>query len=223
MRSQYADVFNHDRWADGYDADVKREEDPVRVGYDAVLEWTVAQAHIGPGDVVVDLGSGTGNTAAYIGPAAAILCVDISQRMAEKARTKLGHRPEVRFVQADLLGFVAGQPEPCDAVVSTYAVHHLTDTEKGELFMGIAQMLRPGGRAVFGDLMVENAAELARLTEHYRAVGDEDTAEALAEEFFWQVDLSLRQLAAAGLAVVEVRRFSDLSWGICVRKPAAGE
>lgn len=222
MSSKYAQEYNHDPWADTYDADVQNANDPVRTGYDAVLDWTVAMAQTRPSDVVVDLGSGTGNTAARIGPAARILCVDISQRMAEIARRKLAGRSEVHFIQADLLEFVSAQPPPYDALVSTYAVHHLTDEEKGGLLRAIAASLRPGGRAVFGDLMVEDEAECARLIDHYRRLGDEETVEGLAEEFFWRIDLTLAQIAAAGLELVEMRRFSELSWGICVRRPDGG-
>jgi SAM-dependent methyltransferase len=220
MQSAYGAVFNHDPWAAGYDAEVQNEQNPIRAGYAAVLAWTVAQAQIGPQDVVVDLGAGTGNTTALIGPAAQIVCVDLSARMTELARAKLAHRPEVVFVQADLLGFLEGQAPLCDALVSTYAVHHLTEPEKGELFHRIAAHLRPGGRAVFGDLMGTNLAELVRLADYYRGIGDAETVEGLEEEFFWCIDVALDQLRAAGLEILEVRRFSTLSWGIATRKPA---
>ena len=35
MRSLYADKFNHDADAAGYDADVRNESDPIRAGYAA--------------------------------------------------------------------------------------------------------------------------------------------------------------------------------------------
>ncbi|MCC6169685.1 MAG: class I SAM-dependent methyltransferase [Caldilineaceae bacterium] len=219
MQSRHVADFNHDPWAEGYDAEVQNEQTPVRAGYSAVLDWTVAAAQITPAQVVVDLGSGTGNTSARIGAAARIVCVDISARMTAIAAAKLAHRPEVSFVQADLLGFFAIQPR-FDALVSTYAVHHLTGGEKGELLRLIAAGLRPGGRAVFGDLMVKNAAEQQRLVALYRGLGDADSVEGLTEEFYWRIDLTLPQIAAAGLELVEVRRFSELSWGICARRPA---
>lgn len=223
MQSRHVQDFNHDPWADDYDADVQNEQTPVRAAYDAVLDWTVAAANIRPSSVVGDLGSGTGNTTLRIGQAAAVYCVDISTRMAEIAQTKLAARPEVTFVRADLLGFFAEQHPPFDALVSTYAVHHLTDDEKGDLLRFVAAALRPGGRAVFGDLMVENAAEHARLVEMYRQLGDADTVEGLTDEFYWRIDLTLPQLAAAGLEVVELRRFSELSWGLCVCRPEAAD
>ncbi|HXF60291.1 MAG TPA: class I SAM-dependent methyltransferase [Caldilineaceae bacterium] len=227
MQSRYGALFNHDPWADNYDLDVQNERDPVRTAYGEVLAWTVAQAAIGPGDVVVDLGAGTGNTALLIPQAAAIICVDLSARMIELARPKLAHRPEVRFVQADLLGFFDdldfgaefGAPA-FDALVSTYAVHHLTEDEKDELFHRIARHLRPGGRAAFGDLMVLNRAERDRLVDYYRELGDADTVEGLTEEFFWIVEGIERRFADAGLAVTALRRFSTLSWGVSVRNMA---
>lgn len=227
MQSRYGALFNHDPWADNYDLNVQNERDPVRTAYGEVLAWTVAQAAIGPGDVVVDLGAGTGNTALLIPPAAEIICVDLSARMLALAQPKLAHRPEVRFVQADLLGFFDHldfgadfRTPPFDALVSTYAVHHLDEDEKDELFRRIARHLRPGGRAVFGDLMVENYAERDRLMDYYRRIGDDDTVEALDEEFFWIVEGIERRFADAGLAVTALHRFSTLSWGISARKAA---
>ncbi|MCB9160890.1 MAG: hypothetical protein H6644_13755 [Caldilineaceae bacterium] len=74
MRSRHVDEFNHDPWADDYDRNVRNEEDPIRAGYADTLAWTVAQAAIGPDDVVVDLGAGTGNTSALIPTARRGLC-----------------------------------------------------------------------------------------------------------------------------------------------------
>jgi putative AdoMet-dependent methyltransferase len=221
MQSQHGAQFNHDPWADSYDTDVQNELDPVRAGYPAVLAWTVARAEIGPADVVVDLGSGTGNTTLLIPPAARIYCVDLSARMTELARPKLAHRPEVHFIQSDLLGFFHADPPPFDVMVSTYAVHHLTTPEKGEMLQRLGQLLPPAGRAVFGDLMVENESERARLVELYRNQDDEETVEGLVEEFYWEIDQTERQLAEAGLTLVELQRFSELSWGLCVRRSQA--
>ena len=137
MRSRHVDEFNHDPWADDYDRNVRNEADPIRAGYADTLAWTVAQAAIGPDDVVVDLGAGTGNTSALIPTARRVVCVDISEKMTSLARPKLRHLPQVDYVIADLLEYYATDPVPCDAVVSTYAIHHLTAAEKETLFAGI--------------------------------------------------------------------------------------
>ncbi|MEZ4862598.1 MAG: class I SAM-dependent methyltransferase [Caldilineaceae bacterium] len=219
MQSQHVDEFNHDPWAAGYDEDVRNEADPIRAGYAAVLDWVVASAQIQPQDVVIDLGIGTGNTSQRIAAAQELIGVDISTHMMALARPKLAHLPQVTLVQADLLGFFAQRQRHCDALFSTYAIHHLTDDEKALLFRQIWQALAPGRRAVFGDLMFADAAAQSEITQKYAAAGDSEMVETFAEEFFWQLDLATYALHQANFHLVEVKRFSELSWGVCVEKP----
>lgn len=223
MRSRHVDEFNHDPWAQDYDHNVRNEEDPIRTGYAQTLAWTVAQAEIRPDSIVLDLGSGTGNTSALIPAAQQVVCVDISQKMTELARPKLAHLAQVDFVQADLLEYFAQYPAAqaarFDAVISTYAVHHLTEAEKATLFTRVFAALKPGGRAVFGDLMFRDAAAEAELRAAYAAAGMTDLILDFDEEFFWNIETALTALAEAGLAVEDVQRFSALSWGISVTKP----
>ena len=44
MRSEHADAYNHDPWAEKYDADVQMSEDPIRAGYNETLDWVVDTA-----------------------------------------------------------------------------------------------------------------------------------------------------------------------------------
>lgn len=220
MQSQHVDAFNHDPWAAGYDADVRNEAHPIRAGYGAVLDWVVAQAQIRPDDVVVDLGMGTGNTAQRIATAREVIGVDISTNMMALAQPKLNHLPNVTYVQADLLQFFNKAERRFDALVSTYAIHHLTEDEKAQLFRLIAQGLTPGRRAVFGDLMFADGAAREQLLQHYSALGDAEMIEAFTEEFFWLVDSATTALQAAGFTLIAVQQFSQLSWGICVERTA---
>ena len=218
MRSQHIDKFNHDEDAAAYDAGVLNESHPIRAGYEATLACVIEQADIQPGDVVLDLGSGTGNLSVRIPDCADLLCVDISAKMTEIARDKLNTRPNVRFIHADLLEFFGQDDQRYDAILSTYAVHHLTDDEKLVLFQHISERLNPRGRAVFGDLMVENESAVEELKAHFRANGHPDVASDMDDEFFWRVDPSVTALRDLGFDV-QTERFSDLSWGVAARKP----
>jgi len=218
MRSQHADTFNHDEDAADYDADVLNESHPIRAGYEATLAWVIEQAEVQPGDVVLDLGSGTGNLSVRVPDCADLVCVDISAKMTEIARDKLYQRENVRLIQADLLEFFGQDDQRYDAILSTYAVHHLTDDEKLVLFQHVWERLNPRGRAVFGDLMVENESVLDELKAYFRASGHPEVAVDMDEEFFWRVEPSVMALADLGFDV-QTERFSDLSWGITARKP----
>ena len=57
--------------------------------------------------------------------------------------------------------------------MSALAVHHLEDPAKADLFARVAQVLRPGGRFVLGDVVVpaDPADAVTRVTgEHDRPV-----------------------------------------------------
>jgi hypothetical protein len=75
MRSAHGKVFNHDDEADGYDAEVRNEKDPIRAAYSNVLEWVVKEARIISTSRVLELGSGTGNLSSRIPRCSELVCV----------------------------------------------------------------------------------------------------------------------------------------------------
>jgi putative AdoMet-dependent methyltransferase len=216
MRSVNADIFNHDEEADGYDADVRNESDPIRAGYDELLNWVINEARITATSRVLELGSGTGNLSCRIPACRELVCVDLSERMEAIARPKLAHISNRRFIKADLLEVFQKEIGLFDSIISTYTIHHLTDEEKRRLFAEIYGSLVPGGRAVFGDLMLQGEQQKVIKIREYRALDDFKTVEALQEEFFWMIDATTKDLNQLGFQV-ETRRFSDLSWGLRVR------
>jgi putative AdoMet-dependent methyltransferase len=217
MRSAHGQTFNHDEDADTYDADVRNASDPVRAAYPDVLAWVITAARIDSSSRVLELGSGTGNLSRLIPRCGELVCVDLSEQMDAIARVKLAHIPNRRFVKADILEALEFESVPFDSIVSTYAVHHLTDEEKRLLFKRIFVSLVPGGRAVFGDLMLQNRGEKVSKIREYLSKGDAKTAQAIEEEFFWSIDGAVQDLVGLGFQV-ETKRFSDLSWGVVALK-----
>jgi putative AdoMet-dependent methyltransferase len=221
-RSANADIFNHDNDAAGYDSDVRNEADPIRTGYQDVLRWVVQQAQITPTSRVLELGSGTGNLSELIASCGELVSVDVSGSMETIAKRKLRHLANRRFIKADILEVFTHELGKFDAVISTYAVHHLTDQEKQRLFTLVFDHLLPSGAAVFGDLMVQNDSEKEEKNQQYLAKGDQTTAQAISEEFFWSLDTAIADLKRLGFKI-RVERFSDLSYGVIARKPASLE
>ena len=217
MRSVHGPVFNHDDHATDYDADVRNEKDPIRAAYHDVLAWVISEARIDSSSRVLELGSGTGNLSCLLDRSGELVCVDLSERMEAIARSKSGHLVNRRFIKADILEVFDYERAPFDSVISTYAIHHLTDEEKRLLFAKIFTDLVPGGRAVFGDLMLQNQAEKASKIQEYLTKGDAKTAQAIDEEFFWSIDTARLDLNELGFQV-ETKRFSDLTWGVAARK-----
>lgn len=217
MRSSHADYFNHDEDAPGYDVDVLNESDPIRTGYDAVLDWVVASAKMEPTARVLELGSGTGNLTQRLPRCRELICVDVSEKMEEIAKGKLSSLENRTFLQDDILAVFDRDLGTFDTILSAYAIHHLTEDEKGILFQQIRSSLNEGGIAVFGDLMLENAAARRDKIGQYRKIGNDIVAEAFDEEFFWHLDEALAALRNLGFQV-QWKRFSDLSYGIVGHK-----
>lgn len=212
MRSRHADRFNHDDEAAEYDEDVTREEHPVRAGYSATLAWVASAAAVGPAARVVDLGCGTGNLSARLPGWGHLTCVDVSRNMLRRAAVKLAGRPGVTFVEGCLLEHAHEvQDASVDRFVSTYAVHHLPEEEKQELFRQLRRALRPGGRAVFGDLMFEDAARREVVLDDLRSGGFAAFVNDLHDEYPWDLGACRRGLEDLGFETTE-RRFSALSW-----------
>jgi putative AdoMet-dependent methyltransferase len=217
MRSTNADIFNHDTEAADYDNDVRNEADPVRTGYRDVLRWVVRQAQITPSTRVLELGSGTGNLSELIASCGELVSVDVSENMEAVAKLKVRHLTNRRFIKADILDVFTQELGKFDALISTYAVHHLTDQEKQRLFALVFDRLLPGGRAVFGDLMVLNSSEKVEKIQQYLAKDAQATAQAIREEFFWSLESAIGDLERLGFRV-RAERFSDLSYGVIAQK-----
>lgn len=219
MRSVYVDEFNHDEDAFGYDEEVQNEDVPIRSGYDALLTWVIESARIEKNSRVLDLGVGTGNLSCRIQTCSELIGVDISEAMMNIAKPKLSHIKNVSFIKSDILEYVSENQKMFDVIMSTYTIHHLTEEEKQFLMKEIWKYLKPGGRAVFGDLMVESQLAILEKVAEYQKKGDQGTAESLQEEYFWFVNTAEKTLKQMGFHL-SIRRFSDLSFGIAAQKPA---
>lgn len=112
--------------------------DPQEAWAREVLE----RAGIGPDDVVLDAGCGTGRTTRLLLERTRhVIGVDADPAMVAKARENL---PGVPILQQDLLEL--DLDEPVDVVFSGAVFHWITDHER--LFERLHAALRPGGRLV---------------------------------------------------------------------------
>ena len=121
------------------------------------------------GERVVDIGCGAGIdsliAAGMVGPKGAVIGVDMTPSMLEKAQAGVRDLDHVEF----LLGFGEELPVPdgwADVVISNGVVNLMPD--KHEAFTEMARVLKPGGRIQIGDILVdrpvpENAKEKIEL------------------------------------------------------------
>lgn len=209
MKSRFGSCFCHDGDAPGYDQEVRNESHPVRRGYAEAQRWIGSQ--VPENAVVLDLGCGTGNTILALPESCHVTAVDISPNMLQIAAQKLAGR-NVRFVLSDIMQFFDRAPEPFEIIVSGYAIHHLPDDEKSQLFDLFSSRLHSGGRVAVVDLMFKNKLDRAAVINRY-SNSYPDLVKDAEDEFFWDLETAEPELIRKGFNV-SLKKFSDLSWGL---------
>lgn len=225
MKSKHVDKFQHDLDAETYDMDVRDESNPVRTGYRQTLNWV---AHVSNGHNpkrILEMGSGTGALTRLLKNYVTIVCVDASAKMMELARGKLGNSNNIQYSSCDFLEYFdlhADHTGKFDMLVSTYALHHLTETEKEIFFQKAHAILEPDGRMVIGDLMFFDPNKKKEIFQQYEAESRKELITEIEEEYFWDISLSKNVLSKLGFSCQEFQ-FSQLSWGLDCFRPHGPE
>ena len=168
--------------------------------YERLQEAVVAATGRRPATRVLELGTGTGETARRVlaaHPGATLVGVDESAAMLAAAAAT----PELATADLRVARLEDPLPDgPFDLVVSALAVHHLDGPGKADLFRRVAAVLRPGGRFVLGDLVVpDDPADVVTPIDE----DGPDRPSRIGEQLAW--------LAAVGLAADVAWRERDLA------------
>jgi tRNA (cmo5U34)-methyltransferase len=97
---------------------------------------------------VLDLGSGDGRLLSLVKlarPGASAVAVDFSPTMIERLRARFAGDPSTRVVVHDLDDPLPASLGSFDAIVSSFAIHHVTHERKHALYREIFERLDPGG------------------------------------------------------------------------------
>ena len=195
-----------DLWADGYDKSVQLSEESDSypfAGYKAVLGTIYGRVRAMDAKTVLDIGFGTGTLLKKLyDDGLTVTGVDFSAEMLRIAGEKM---PSARLLRYD---FAKGLPpelagEKFDAILCTYAIHHLTDGEKADFIRLLRDHLNPGGEILLGDVAFGTAAELAVCRAASGGDWDEDEIYIVAEEL------------AGAVPGLEFHKLSHCS-GVCV-------
>ncbi|MFD1255668.1 class I SAM-dependent methyltransferase [Mucilaginibacter terrae] len=102
---------------------------------------------------IIDLGCGTGNLTAVAlqhYPDADIHALDISADILTECRQRFLGNNNVYYHQQNF-SHLKFEPESFDLIISSIAIHHITDEEKAILYQQVYALLKPGGLFVFAD------------------------------------------------------------------------
>lgn len=182
------------------DLDLLPEGADLGLGCGAPLEHLDLQ----PGETVVDLGSGAGIDALIaaraVGPEGRVIGIDMTPEMLAKARSNAaaagaGH---VDFREGRLEALPIDN-DSVDAITSNCVINLVPDKRK--VFSEIARVLKPGGRLVVSDVMLDGELPEIVTRDVMAYVGCVSGA--------IQRDDYFRMLTEAGLSDVEIVRDVD--------------
>jgi len=159
----------------------------------------LAFSEVGEGDMVLDLGSGAGIdillAGRKVGPGGRVIGIDMTDEMIVKARENIARSGMTHVeVRKGIIEALPVESSSMDWVISNCVIN--LSPEKPRVFAEIARVLKPGGRMLVSDIVVDSLPD--RLRED-RGLYSSCIAGAISEEEY------LSGLKGAGLAEVEVR------------------
>ena len=157
-------------------------------------ERLIGLARLRPGEVVLDVGCGTGTLAIaagrHVGPSGSVHGVDASPEMIVRATKKAS---KAGVAAAFRIGVVESLPYPdahFDVVLSTLMLHHLPRKARQECALEIRRVLKPGGRVLAVDFGPAPPGRKG-LFGHFHRHGHVDLRDIM------------QTLAGAGLSILE--------------------
>ncbi|MCL2867319.1 MAG: class I SAM-dependent methyltransferase [Clostridia bacterium] len=206
---------NHgfDIWADNYDKSVNAtdggNEYPF-AGYKRIMNAIYNTVMEKCPMKILDVGIGTGILATRLyDNGNDITGIDFSSKMLEKAKEKM---PKSKLIQFD---FTKGLPpeitgETYDFIISTYALHHLTDDEKISFIISLLNHISETGVIIIGDVCFQNRDDMEKCQELCGDEWDDEEFYFVFSELNDKLNtfcmLSYHQISHCG-GVMVIRRF----------------
>lgn len=205
------DSHGFDLWADTYDDSILLAEDDNQypfAGYsklmNAIYGTVMRQSPVS----VLDIGLGTAMLAGKLYDAGCgITGIDFSAGMLHAARWKM---PEARLIRWD---FTRGIPptlkeQTFDFIISTYALHHLTEDAQTGFILILLKLLKAQGCLLIGDVCFPTEEALLKCKEASGGLWDDEENYIVFSKLKEQLencDASFHPFSFCG-GVIEIKR-----------------
>ena len=171
------DKFGFDLWAQDYDKTVEISESGDEypfAGYKDVLAYIYNAVRTMKAKKVLDIGFGTAVlTQKLYDDGLDIYGQDFSKNMLEIAQKKM---PKAKLYEGDFTKAIDKEilSEKYDAIVATYSLHHIIDSEKKDFLKALLSLLNDGGKIFIGDVSFVDLASLEACREESKDYWDDD-------------------------------------------------
>jgi len=215
--ARFNDLF--DQWASSYDETVydnQGEYQEVFAGYDRILTAVVKQIPSGS-RTVLEVGPGTGNLSRLLKHAGyQVIGVEPSPQMREQL-TRKGIEIDLR--DGHFLSLPLHESEKVDAVVSTFAFHHLPLEEKFEAIRLLQKHLPDqGGVLIFADTCFIDEASKQKMIEKAKRNNQSNVLHDLLTEYY-ETHQDLRTVFQRNGLDVSFSQLNTYAWLIVATRP----
>ncbi|HHW36697.1 MAG TPA: class I SAM-dependent methyltransferase [Bacillales bacterium] len=211
MGREFIKLF--DEWAESYDNTVvghDEEYKDVFEGYDEILEEVASKVN----GTVIEFGVGTGNLSKkLLEKGHNVIGIEPSKEMRAMAKQKA---PTLSLLDGDFLN-LPDLHVKINAIVSTWAFHHLTDEEKNVAIKKYSLLLEKGGKVVFADTVYESLDAKHAIIEDAEQKGYKNLVDDLNREYYTMKDVLREQFTEHGFYVT-FKQLNKFVWLIEAEK-----
>ncbi|WP_025026448.1 MerR family transcriptional regulator [Caldalkalibacillus mannanilyticus] len=208
VRANWRDQWDFDRQAAIHDELVFNHSEGFNKhpSYEQALRMVVEWVKPHERERGLDIGTGTGNLAgSFLAAGIDMAGIDQSKEMLKHCQQKFPH------LETKLGNFLAIPylDHSFDFVVTSYALHHLTDEQKLFALVEMKRVLKPHGRICIVDLMFENEKKRIEHLDKLRGEGHEEVIAEIEDEYFADRSILLNWFEQNGY-LTKMQQLSEL-------------
>lgn len=185
IKNNWKDKWNFNGWAKTYDDDVIKDKGELKIykNYNLILEsvYNLVSDSEFENPRVLEIGVGTGNLASkFLNKKFYIEGIDQSREMLSVLKQKY---PQLKVRLGEFLK-IPYDNKQFDVIISTYAFHHLNESEKIISIEEMLRVLKDNGMIVIGDLMFRNEEDEKNILDEL----SNEQIEEINDEYYSYID-----------------------------------